>query len=126
MVGIDIVDVKRIEQLRVTKLEERICSEDEKQYLSCKSQTVVKDRLYSEYIYSLAGLFASKEAFLKACGLGLGKVDVKEISVLHKNSGEPYYQISDSIKTKLNIENKQIELSISHDAGIAVAICHII
>lgn len=126
MVGIDVVDVSRIENIKdKSKLEERICSKTEIEYLQNKSKTAVSGKAFSEYTYSLSGLFASKEAFLKACGLGLGKVDVKEIVVLHKKSGEPYYEISNNIMDKLNLDGKQIYLSISHDAGVAIAICQI-
>lgn len=59
----------------------------------------------------LAGRFAAKEAFMKACELGM-KIGFKNIEVLYKDSGAPY----------ILFDNKKYEVSIAHDGDYAVAI----
>ncbi len=61
----------------------------------------------------LAGRFAAKEAYLKALGTGLGGKALKEIEVLHLESGAPYLQVGES----------RYDISISHDGDYAVAVC---
>lgn len=125
MLGVDIVDVERISKLNANQtLEERILSGSEKEYLSKKSKNLVKGRSNSEYDNCLAGMFAAKEAVLKALGLGLGVINVKDIEVCHEKGGRPYIKIDSKIFEKLAIkEPKSIEISVSHDAGIAICVC---
>ena len=95
MIGVDVVDVERIVKMNKNgALEERILTDGEKEYLSRKSKQIVSGRKFSEYDYSLAGMFASKEAALKAMGLGLGIINVKDIEICHNGSGKPYLCIS--------------------------------
>lgn len=62
---------------------------------------------------SLAGIFAAKEAFMKAVGK---KLDWNEIWVEYEPSGRPILQ------TTHNIDNSKTHLSISHDGDYATAI----
>ncbi len=62
---------------------------------------------------SLAGMFASKEAFMKAVGK---KLDWNEIWVENESSGRPI------LRTTFDIDNSKIYLSISHSGDYATAI----
>ena len=125
MIGIDIVEVKRIKELNKDgRLEQRILSTREQEYLNKKSINVVLGKTYSEKDNSLAGFWASKEAVLKALGIGINNVNLKEVEILHKSSGEPYGEVSEKIwKFAGKKPAKNIKISVSHDAGLAVSVC---
>ena len=65
---------------------------------------------------TLAGLFAAKEAVLKALGCGLS-LPLTDIEITHSKSGQP----------RIHVHGKAAEyggfflLSITHDAGVAAA-----
>lgn len=75
-------------------------------------------------IQSIAGIFAAKEAFLKALGIGFtrGLKRLTEIEVIKENDGQPRiktYGLIHIIKQEKKISN--IHLSISHDGLYAIA-----
>jgi phosphopantetheine--protein transferase-like protein len=114
--GIDVCQVERIEKT-LGKSEgflARYFTEEERAYLQNK-----------QIAQSAAGLYAAKEAFLKALGVGLmGGVALSDIGVTHDERGCPIYRLSP--KAAAAMENKGARaafLSISHDAGIAAAVC---
>lgn len=116
MVGIDIVEVSRIESLLAKKnFLKKVFTQNENEYFAKKNMS----------IYSIAGGFAVKEAVSKAFGLGLGKkLGFKDIEVIRDEKNCP----------KINVENEKISnlmalrgyndisISISHDGGMAIAI----
>ncbi len=65
-------------------------------------------------LQTLAGLYASKEAFLKAVGKGLN-YDLKTVEILHQN-GKPSINL-----LKKDIVYQNISLTISHDGNYAIA-----
>ena len=69
---------------------------------------------------SLAGMWAAKEAFAKATGLGLRDFFLKDIEILHDELGAPYIKLYNKAKI---FEQKQIYISISHSDTVAVAYC---
>ncbi len=69
---------------------------------------------------TLAGLFAAREALGKALGGGLD-YDLKEAEVCHTESGAPYFRFSGSMAERTG--GCRVSLSISHDGGIAAAVC---
>ena len=120
LVGIDVVNVDRFDKLiREESFFNKYFSEYEREYVNSKSNPAE----------SLAGLYASKEAFLKALGIGIGRgVDIKDICVKHNELGKPYYDIDGvEIRRKLDKYSIQnIDLSISHTGTVSTAICVII
>ena len=68
-----------------------------------------------------AANFAAKEAFLKACGKGLGGFALAEIAVLRRESGAPYYALTGAAAAWLAERGGAAHLSLSHDAGMACA-----
>ena len=65
--------------------------------------------------------FAAKEAFLKACGTGIGGFALCEIQVLRKESGAPYYALTGQAAAWLEENRITAHLSLSHDGGLAQA-----
>lgn len=111
LIGIDISEVRRFEEA------------SEKFVLTCfteEERANFKGRRKAE---SMAGAFSAKEAFAKAIGTGLRGFSLNEISVLHENSGKPYFAFSDNIKSILNgMGIDRVDVTISHDGGLAVAV----
>lgn len=101
MIGIDIVEIKRFS---FKKNIIKIFTKEELDYASSKAN----------YCQSLAGIFAAKEAALKAYGHKISSIIRKKIEIRHINNIPILY--IDSVKTNASI-------SISHDGDYAVAIC---
>jgi len=73
----------------------------------------------------LAGFWAAKEAVLKALEIGI-IVDLKQVEICHKENGAPYVELAKELCENYNLGKKiKINLSTSHDAGVAVSFCQI-
>ncbi len=103
-IGIDIVEVKRIERLIKDKdFLRRVYTPGEIQY--CKPK-----RNRAQHF---AVRFASKEAVWKA--LGQNKIALRDISVVNKASGKPEAVVQGKVR-------KNIDISLSHTDNYAVAV----
>lgn len=73
----------------------------------------------------LAGLYAAKEAFLKAIEIGIGGgISLIEIEINHKKNGSPYINLSDNaLKVVSILKIKEIKISITHTETTSSAIC---
>ncbi|MGN1221672.1 MAG: holo-ACP synthase [Christensenellales bacterium] len=115
-VGTDIVKISRIKSI---KNQDRFLSknfaENEIEYINKKNGQA----------QTIAGMFACKEAVLKALGIGIsGGVRLNEICILHEPNGRPFVQITSQLNYFLNLKNcNTISVSISHDGDYAVAFC---
>lgn len=117
-VGIDIVQISRIEKMQnQVGFLKKYFSQLEIDYIHTKQNK----------IQTIAGLFACKEAFLKAVGIGIGGgIKLNEISILHDKTGKPYIDITAQINYYLMQKKcNNITVSISHDGDYAVAFCTI-
>ncbi|MBO05811.1 MAG: holo-ACP synthase [Candidatus Pacebacteria bacterium] len=106
MIGIDIADIKRFKKIKQEdfSLWEKVFTDSEWEYCFNKPNP-------SQH---LAGIFASKEAVMKAVGSDIMKrYDL--IEVTHDGNGKPNVVL----KTK---EIHKLEISISHDGGLAIAV----
>ncbi len=106
-IGVDLVDIARFEEhvAKTPKLLERLFVAAE---LDASTKTI-------------AGRFAAKEALIKALG-GSGGVTWHEIEITKNEQGKP--EIITSGKTAETVAAagiSSLHLSISHDAGMAVA-----
>jgi holo-[acyl-carrier protein] synthase len=122
--GTDLVAIERFAALEPERLErrlERICTARE---LS----------LSHERAESWAGIFAAKEAFFKALGTGLGLAagpSLQDVEILYTKRGAPYYSWTQKLDRLLAqgllelppCRLAQSSLSISHEAGLASAMC---
>jgi holo-[acyl-carrier protein] synthase len=106
-IGVDVVDLKRFEHalVRTPALTRRLFAESERELP----------------LRSLAGRFAAKEALIKALGDSSG-VQWTDMVIVSNELGNPSFALTGGtadIVAKLGITD--IHLSMSHDAGIAVA-----
>ena len=109
MIDIDIVSISRIE-----KLLEKFPEKGLDRFL-CESE-----KLLANKPETIAGFWAAKEAFSKAVGTGIGKeLSFLDIVIKKTKKGKPYIFLSDQLKENFSLT--QIELSISHDGGFAIA-----
>lgn len=71
---------------------------------------------------SLAGIFAAKEAFVKALGTGFFDIDLLAVEIQHTEYGQPVYRLSGWAARELNSRGvNNCHLSISHDGDTAMA-----
>ena len=114
-VGIDTVEIKRIEKLYKKEghnFLNRVFTEKEKQIL------IELEKSKSKQLYSkIAGKYAVKEAVYKALGSG---ISYNSIETLNYENGKPYVKIYDS--NNIECEKYNIEISITHDRTNAIAI----
>jgi holo-[acyl-carrier protein] synthase len=106
-IGIDIIELKRIESLLENKkFINRVLTETEREHFE---QLLLKRK-----IEFLAGRFAVKEAYAKARGTGIGKeLSFQDIEVTKDERGKPI--------VKSNQEDEIVHVSISHSRDYAVA-----
>ncbi|HIR53089.1 MAG TPA: holo-ACP synthase [Candidatus Onthovicinus excrementipullorum] len=108
--GIDLLDIARIEDLiRKRRFLERVFGPQELEQLKRRGMPA----------QSAAGNFAAKEAFLKLFERGIFSVPLREIEVLRRESGAPYYRLSGAAADLA--ENVEIALSITHTDTQAAA-----
>jgi holo-[acyl-carrier protein] synthase len=103
--GIDVVDIARFDAslTRTPELRERLFAPSEREFP----------------VESLAARFAAKEALVKALG---GSDDVTWIDVeILRGEGRPEFRLSGAIAARIERLGLVLHLSISHDAGMAVA-----
>ena len=107
MIGIDAVDIERLRAVlhRSPGLEERLFTSAEVRYCRSRPDPVVH----------LAGTLAVKEAVIKAACLGPLVAWSRRIEVQRGASGAPRATIR-------GLVHDPIDISISHDGGIAVAV----
>lgn len=124
MVGIDIVKISRIaEKIENEKFLKRVLNDEEIAYALSKSPIITKFG-FNSIAMTVAGLFASKEAVLKALGVGMTNgYAFKDITISHTKMGAPVVSLSDKLKKVLGKLNKEaINVSIAHDGEYATAI----
>jgi phosphopantetheine--protein transferase-like protein len=115
--GIDLVRISRIKKI-IAKWDDcflkRIYTQIEIDYCESKNE-----RRYQSY----AGYFAAKEAWVKAIGTGFREIKWKEIEIRNNNMGKPEIYLSNRLN-KITKEKGiiNIQLSISHVEGLAVAL----
>ena len=92
----------------------------------CRRVFTEKELAYAEHranrAETLAGMFAAKEAFAKATGLGLSRVGLKHVEVTREPSGKPALSVFADCPLPESLRNARVFLSISHDAGVAAAV----
>lgn len=112
-IGIDIVEIARMDR---PSQNERFYTD----FFSDEEQEVFKACKYAAQ--TVAGRFAAKEAVLKALGLGLGDMPLREISIIKLPSGRPEVRLMGEAKRKAEeLGAKRIHISISHDGAYAIA-----
>ncbi|GHV01143.1 holo-[acyl-carrier-protein] synthase [Clostridia bacterium] len=115
MVGIDIVQINRIEQAaRKPAFLSRVFTDAEIGYY----------KTAGERPETLAGMYALKEAAAKALGTGFRDFNLKEIEVTHDGLGAPRVRFLGGADGIFRLTGaKSAECSISHERDYAVAVC---
>ena len=85
-IGVDAVDIERFRRSleRTPSMKRRLFTDDELAYVAPKVDPVP----------SLAARFASREAVMKAMGLGLGAFGFHDVWVARRDSGEPHLNVT--------------------------------
>ena len=110
MVGIDIIEVKRVEKLiSNTEYAKKLFFEEELQFAYLESNPAMH----------LAGFFCVKESVVKALGGGF----IREVKVLHDENGKPRVELFGKAKELLG--KRTASVSISHEKEYATAVCFI-
>ena len=111
-VGIDLCAVSRMEeQLGSGRFLARFFTEEETAYITSRGAGAAQ---------SMAGIFAAKEALLKALGMGIS-LPLKDVGVTHTQTGQPAYCLTG--KAKELVGEAQCMLSITHEGDMAAAVC---
>mgnify|MGYP001177261569 CR=1 FL=1 len=114
-IGTDLVAISRIKNLISRKGDKFI-----NKIFSFKEQAICNNK-YNSHIH-FSGKFAAKEAVKKAL-LNYNKqssifVSLKDIQIINSFDGSPYVEIDYNL---LNINKKQISITISHDKEYAIS-----
>lgn len=116
--GIDLCGVERIERelKRSDAFLHRFFTNSERAYIVSRGQMGAQ---------SAAAMFAAKEAFLKAVGAGIGGgIALCEIGVEHLPGGAPAYRLTGTAQARLGeLGAERAFLSLTHEAGMAAAVC---
>lgn len=113
--GVDIVEIKRIEKILISRKEsflKKIFTDSERAYIIGKNYDPK----------TISGMFASKEAVSKLIGSGIGELGWRDIEVIHDKNGRPFIKQGKKIERhleKLNLNS--IEISISHEKKYAIS-----
>ena len=115
-IGIDVVDLRRIEEIyrrRGEAFVSRICRPGE-----------CKPRREQALIEHLGGLFAAKEAALKALGTGWSEgLGFRQVEVVHHGNGAPGLRLHDAARQRSeHLRASHFHLSITHEQTYAAAV----
>jgi holo-[acyl-carrier protein] synthase len=113
-IGIDIIEVKRMERwLDNSALLER--------YFHPQEITLAFSRKKSA-AQTLAARFAAKEAFGKALGTGLARIELKDIIVINNDRGKPDIKLTGTAENEFEKSGaNKVHLSLAHERENAVA-----
>lgn len=117
-VGLDLVEIDRMKESlerHGTAFSGRILHPDED---AARVET-------GEGATHLAGLFAAKEAVMKALGTGMAGAAFKDIAILNRPGGEPYVRLSGRAQetaTKRGVRDWHLSITHSRTMAAAVAI----
>lgn len=113
-VGIDIVEVKRMEKWLISRqLLERYFHPEEVKTAFSRGNTAA---------LFLAARFAAKEAFGKALGTGLANLTLKDILIVNKSNGKPEMKLYGSALQAMEKSGaKRVHVSLTHERDNAVA-----
>ena len=107
-IGIDLCEIARMQRLLdENRSLRRMITEEEEAYIRGKHATAAQ---------TMAGLFAAKEAVLKALGTGLS-IPLTDIVITHTALGQPVAALTG----KAAEMGGHIHLSITHEGGMAAA-----
>ena len=111
-IGLDLCEIARMDRhLSDERFLNRYFTDREIAYIRSRGKQAAQ---------TLAGFFAAREALGKALGGGID-FNLKEAEILHSDSGQPFYHLTGDLARRT--AGDCFFLSISHDGGIAAAVC---
>lgn len=113
-IGIDLCEIARMgEMIARAGFLERFFTEEERAYIASRGQAAAQ---------TAAGIYAAKEAALKAMGCGIA-LPLAQVGVTHDESGAPRYALTGRAAEKMAaLGGKATHLSITHEGGMAAAV----
>lgn len=114
-IGIDLVEIREMEKgLQEEGFQSRV-------FTATEMDAVERFRNKSEH---LGGKFATKEAFMKAIGVGLKQGMIfTQVEVLNDELGKPYLHLHGEAEKRFRESGAQhTHVSISHSGGLAIAV----
>ncbi len=114
-IGIDLCRVSRMAELyQDGRFLRRYFAEEEQAYIHSRGKGSAQ---------SMAGIFAAKEALVKAFGTGITGMELKDICVLHDSCGAPYYDLRGQYAEAAAARGiSHVFLSITHEEDTAAAV----
>lgn len=113
MIGIDLVKIERIRRFTERFGDKALCK-----FLSDEEIKLAKTT------NTIAGFWAAKEAVSKALGLGISQeCSFFDIKIFKDRKNRPYFKLSKRLIE--NFKVTELNLSITHDSGFAIAIAYI-
>ena len=111
--GCDLCAISRMEKIMADgRFLHRYFTEGERAYIAARARGA----------QTAAGIFAAKEALVKALGTGFGALSVRDVEIAHDEHGAPCYVLSERVLLALHQRGAQRAfLSISHDGDYAMA-----
>lgn len=111
--GCDVCAVPRMQKIMENpRFLERWFTPEERAYIAARKNAA----------QTAAGIFAAKEAFVKALGTGFDGLTPDSVAVTHDALGAPQYAINEKMRAALAQKGAAAAfLSISHDGDIAMA-----
>jgi holo-[acyl-carrier protein] synthase len=127
-IGIDLISNDRIKKILKKfdkNFKEKIFSKNELNDFECRYKN--QKKLTQNAINFFAKRFASKEAFSKALGTGIGRgIDFNDIEIFNDQFGKPFIRIlnnkDEKIQEILNCKKYIIHLTISDEKSISGAV----
>ncbi len=108
-VGIDLCGIPRMAELLTSgRSLRRMFTEAEEAYIRSKGATAAQ---------TAAGLYAAKEAVLKAFGTGLS-IALTDVEIMHAELGQPCVQLHGKAADK----GGSVQISITHEGDMAAAV----
>lgn len=114
-IGIDILNIDRINEIDINKFLNRLFSKEEIIYINNKNNSIT----------TIAGMFSAKEAVSKMLGTGIRAFKWKDIIIMHDNLNKPYVLLKENAKyiaNKNGVTNISITISHEKDYSVALAI----
>ncbi|MCJ7518516.1 MAG: holo-ACP synthase [Anaerolineaceae bacterium] len=115
--GIDLVKVERFRELNPQILERffaRVFTQDERGYIAGSFERA-------------AGIFAAKEALVKALGCGIGPVSWQEVAIRYEDTGRPLPELTGKAKAAekaLGIVEWSVSISHTRNSAVAMAVAY--
>lgn len=111
--GCDLCAISRMEKIMADgRFLHRYFTEGERAYIAARARGA----------QTAAGIFAAKEALVKALGTGFGPLAPADVEITHDASGAPAYLINEKTRSALQAHGAQSAfLSVTHDGDYAMA-----